>query len=46
MASKMSEEDQLKFEAELTWCLEQLQASLSSGKLNQKQGSSFLYKFE
>jgi hypothetical protein len=34
----MSDEDQLKFEAELTWCLEQLQASLESGKLSQKQG--------
>ena len=34
----MSEDDQLKFEAELTWCLEQLQASLESGKLSQKQG--------
>jgi hypothetical protein len=34
----MSEEDQLKFEAELTWCLEQLQVSLQSGKLSQKQG--------
>jgi hypothetical protein len=34
----MSEEDGTKFEAELAWCLEQLQASLESGKLNQKQG--------
>jgi hypothetical protein len=34
----MSTEDQQKFEAELTWCLEQLQASLASGKLSQKQG--------
>ena len=38
MAAQLSDEDQLKFEAELSWCLEQLQASLSSGKLSQKQG--------
>ena len=33
----MSEEDQVKFEAELAWCLEKLQASLESGKLSPKQ---------
>ena len=38
MAAQLSDEDQLKFEAELSWCLEQLQTSLSSGKLSQKQG--------
>lgn len=31
---------QEKFELELAWCIQRLEASLNSGKLNQKQSKS------
>ena len=38
MSLNMSEEDKIKFENELYWCLDQLKTSRSSAKLSPKQG--------
>ena len=37
----LSPEEAQKFEAELCWCIQQLQTAMKFGKLNQKQGTCY-----